>query len=133
MQSLTLIDTSSWIEALRTSGNAEVRNRVKELLMGGKAAWCEMILLELWNGAQGESERKILKDFSMEIPMLPISSEVWTLAKRLAQTCRQKGKTVPSTDILIVSCGLMNKADIEHQDNHFDIILNLYSSILNQH
>ncbi len=125
MQPLTLIDTSSWIEALRISGNTKVQKKVKKLLIEGRAAWCEMILLELWNGAQGESEKKMLTDLAVEITMLPISDRVWSLARQLACACRQKGKTIPSTDILIVSCGLENKVDIEHQDKHFDVILEL--------
>lgn len=127
MQSLILIDTSSWIEALRVSGNTKIRERVQELLVEGRAAWCDMILLELWNGARGNSERKMLNDLAKEITMLPISNEVWSLARKLARKCRDGGKTVPSTDILIVSCGLGNKTEIEHQDKHFDILLEMYS------
>ena len=127
MQSLTLIDTSCWIEALRVSGNTKIRERVKELLVEGRAAWCDMILLELWNGAQGDSERKMLNDLTEEITMLTISSDVWSLARKLAVKCREGGITVPSTDILIVSCGLENKTEIEHQDKHFDVILELHA------
>ena len=50
---LTLIDTSSWIEALRRSGRAEVRERVARLMSEGRAAWCDLVALELWNGARG--------------------------------------------------------------------------------
>lgn len=128
MQSTILIDTSCWIEALRVSGNAKIRERVKKLLIEGRAAWCDMVLLELWNGAQGDSERKMLKELIKEITMLPISHEVWSLARKLAGKCRERGKTVPSTDILIVSCGLENKAGIEHQDKHFDILLEVHAN-----
>ena len=62
MQSLTLIDTSCWIEALRVSGDPVIREKVKELLIEGRAAWCDMVLLELWNGARGDAERKMLKE-----------------------------------------------------------------------
>ncbi len=127
MQSITLIDTSCWIEALRVSGNKKIRKKVHELLVEGRAAWCEMILLELWNGARGRSERRMLDDLKQEITMLPISGEVWSLARKLARDCREEGKTVPSTDILIVSCGLGNKTEIEHQDKHFDVILEIHS------
>ncbi len=126
MQSLTLIDTSSWIEALRISGNTKIQEKVKELLVEGRAAWCDMILLELWNGARGDSERKMLNDLAKEVTMLSISDKVWTLARKIAQKCRDAGKTVPSTDIIIVSCGLENKTEIEHQDKHFDVILAMH-------
>lgn len=127
MQPLTLIDTSCWIEALRVSGNKEIRMKVKELLVEGRAAWCDMILLELKNGARGNSERRMLSDLKKEITMLPITNEVWTLARKLAMKCREEGRTVPSTDILIVFCGLENKTEIELQDKHFDVILEINS------
>jgi predicted nucleic acid-binding protein len=127
MQSFTLIDTSSWIEALRVSGNTKVQNKVKKLLTEGRAAWCEMILLELWNGAQGEPERKMLNDLTDEITMLPITDKVWSLANKLAKKCREQGKTIPATDILIVSCGLVHEAEIEHQDKHFDMIREIHN------
>lgn len=127
MQSLTLVDTSCWIEAFRVSGNTKIREKVKELLVEGRAAWCDMVLLELWNGARGDSEREILSDLTEEITMLPISDEVWSLARNLARKCRERGITVPSTDILIVSCGLGNKTEIVHQDKHFDLILEMHS------
>lgn len=127
MQSLTLIDTSCWIEALRISGDPVIREKVKELLVEGSAAWCDMVLLELWNGARGEAERKMLRNLREEVTMLPISNEVWTLAGKLANKCREGGKTVPSTDILIVSCALENKTEIEHQDRHFDAILEIHA------
>ncbi|MBU2644898.1 PIN domain-containing protein [bacterium] len=127
MQSLTLIDTSCWIEALRVSGNTRIREKVKVLLVAGRAAWCDMVLLELWNGARGDAEREILNDLTEEITMLPISDEVWSLARNLARKCRERGITVPSTDILIASCGLENKTEIEHQDKHFDLILEMHS------
>ena len=126
MQALVLIDTSCWIEALRISGSNEIRQKVKEILVEGRAAWCDMVLLELWNGAQGDLERKMLKDLTEEITMLPVSDEVWSLARKLARKCRERGITVPSTDILIVSCGLENKTEIVHQDKHFDAIIKMH-------
>lgn len=127
MQSLALIDTSCWIEALRVSGNTETRFKVKEKLVEGRAAWCDMIFLELLNGAKGDPEIKMINDLAEEITMLPISDEVWSLARKLAKKCRESGITVPSTDILIVSCGLENKAEIVHQDKHFDAILKMHT------
>jgi len=123
MKQLTLIDTSSWIEALRTQGNAQVRQRVKSLMLEEGAAWCEMILLELWNGARGNYEQKMLKELEREIICLPTNQEVWSLSKELAKKCRKAGKTVPSTDLLIVACGLKHNVPIEHQDKHLDVII----------
>jgi hypothetical protein len=46
---VTLVDTSSWIEALRLNGRENIREQVKLLLIDGLAAWCDMVAVELWN------------------------------------------------------------------------------------
>lgn len=126
MKQLTLIDTSSWIEALRKTGDLGIRHRVETLMLDECAAWCDMILLELWNGARGDYERKMLKALEQEIICLPTDSSVWTLSKKLARKCRHAGSSVPSTDILIVACGLTHQTQIEHLDKHFDQILKIH-------
>lgn len=121
-----LIDTSSWIEALRQSGNAEVREKVANLMLGGRAAWCEMVIVELWNGARGNYEKQRLKELEKEIILLKITSDVWKTAKELAQKCRQAGQTVPSADLVISACAIFYNVSIEHCDDHIDFILKAY-------
>jgi predicted nucleic acid-binding protein len=121
-----LIDTSSWIEALRSSGRAEVRERVKDLLINGAATWCDMVAVELWNGAKGDYEKRKLMEIEKQITCLPTTVESWQLARRLAQRCRKAGHTVPSADLVIVACGLSHDVAIEHCDEHFDLIISIY-------
>ena len=120
---LVLIDTSSWIEALRSSGRVDVMKRVKTLLLNGLAAWCDLIAVELWNGARGDYEKKKLAELEKGIICLPTSKEVWQTARNLARKCRKAGHTFPSADIVIASCGLYHKVEIEHCDEHFDLII----------
>ena len=126
---MTLVDTSSWIEALRSDGISEVRQRVRKLLLEGEAAWCDMVLLELWNGARGEYEKKKLADLEKEIPSLPTTDEVWRLARVLARKSRDTGKTIPAADLVISACGLFHKVEIEHCDQHFSFILQAHKSV----
>lgn len=123
---VVLIDTSSWIEALRASGKISIRERVKSLMIDGTAAWCDMVTVELWNGARGHSEKKKLAELEKEIICLPTTKEVWDLARLLAKECRSAGKTVPTTDMIITSCALYHKALIEHCDEHIDVVLKVY-------
>ena len=51
-----LTDTSAWIHALRPSGNPSIRRQVRDLLTEGRAATCEMIMLELVGGTRTEGE-----------------------------------------------------------------------------
>lgn len=95
-EEVVLIDTSIWIEALRYTGNNEIRARIRNLIISGRAAWCDMVIVELWNGARGDYEKQKLKELEKEILTLQITLGAWQLAKILAQRCRQAGHTVPS-------------------------------------
>ena len=121
-EAMTLVDASSWIEFLRGRDSVSGQ-RVKTLLARGDAAWCDMTLVELWNGAQGITEKKALEELEEELRLYPVNEQVWTSARILARRCREKGVTAPSPDIVIAACAANNKLRLEHCDNHFDKIL----------
>jgi predicted nucleic acid-binding protein len=116
---VVLIDTSSWVDALRTRGRADVRQRVDALIQSGEACWCEAIRLELWNGRGGEQEQRKLRDFDEVMPVLPINDAVWELSLKLAQNARTQGLTMPAIDLLIAACAFHHGAKIESADEHF--------------
>ena len=122
-EEVVLIDTSSWIEALRTNGGKDIRQRVFNLMVEARAAWCDMVAVELWNGARGDYEKQRLSELEREITCLQTTAEVWLKARDLAKKCRRAGQAVPSADILIVSCAISHRAAIEHCDSHMDFIL----------
>jgi len=108
-------------------GDPAVKARVAGLLESGEAAWCPMVRLELWNGARGAHERRVLADMERELPELAIDADVWAAACVLAGEARKKGKTVPSTDILVVACAFQHDVDIEHADSHFEVLKSIRS------
>jgi predicted nucleic acid-binding protein len=120
-----LVDSSSWIHMLRPDGDRKIRQRVEELLQAGQACWCPIIRLELWNGARGEHERRVLTDFESDLPELPIDQKVWEEAYQLARKARRHGITAPAVDLLIVACAHHHHVDLEHTDQHFDALLRL--------
>jgi len=97
-------------------------SRVRSLLETGEAAWCPMVRLELWNGARGEHEKRVLKDMEQTLTELDMSRAVWADACKLARRARRRGKTAPATDILIVACAAHYGVEIEHDDEHFDTL-----------
>jgi predicted nucleic acid-binding protein len=125
---MTLVDASSWIEFLR-GRNSQAGLRVKELLLRGTAAWCDMTLVELWNGAQGLTEKKALQELETELRLFPVNGQVWARARTLARHSREKGLTVNSPDIVIAACAIAHNLELEHCDKHFDVLLPLAKSV----
>jgi predicted nucleic acid-binding protein len=119
---VVLVDTSSWIQYLRPNGDAAVSRRVQQALTSGEACWCPMIRLELWNGAGGERERKVLRDFERLLPELPITDEVWNDAVELARKARANAITVPASHLLIVACARHHAASLESADTDFTLL-----------
>jgi predicted nucleic acid-binding protein len=125
---MKLVDTSAWVEYLR-AGTSSVAENVEALILSDEAAWCDIVLLELWNGARGQPEKKKLAELSAVIPRLEITHEVWKLAHRLASCCRDKGKTVPAADVLVAACATHYGLGLEHKDTHLDVILPIAKSL----
>lgn len=120
---MVLIDSSAWIHFLRPDGDADVGGRVRLALRAGLAAWCPLVRLELWNGAAGDREKAVLRDFERVLPDLPITTEVWEHAYGLARACRTAGVSVPATDLLIMACAHVHAADVIHADADFEQIV----------
>lgn len=92
------------------------------MLEAGTARWYPLVRLELWNGAGGDREKKVLRDFERLVPELPITPEVWNEACELARRCRAAGVTAPATDLLIAACARHHGAQLEQADTDFDEI-----------
>ena len=119
---LVLVDTSAWIHLLRPSGEAPVRERVQRALEAGEACWCAMVRLELWNGAGGERERRVLRDFEQVLPELAIDDDVWRAAFELARRARAVGVSIPASDLLIAACAHHHGAELEQADSDFALL-----------
>jgi predicted nucleic acid-binding protein len=125
---MKLVDTSCWVEYLRDR-ESESGDRVETLVLGGEAAWCDMTLVELWHGVRGSKEKRDLAEMETEIERIPVDGAAWRLASKLALRCREKGITVPSSDLVIAACAVAHKLELEHCDKHFDDILPLANSL----
>lgn len=116
---MVVIDTSSWIEMLRSGGRADVRERVNAHLRAGEACIVPMVRLELWNGARGDREKRALREFEETLPELEMTGDVWSEAFELARLARLAGLTAPASDILITACARHHGASIDAVDGHF--------------
>jgi predicted nucleic acid-binding protein len=123
-RALALVETSAWIEVLRPKGNPQIRQEVAERMREGTAAWCEMVRLELWNGALAK-EMPDLQELGRHIILLETTAGVWTAAELLSRKARGAGMTLPAADLLIAACARHHGAEIIHRDRHFDQIKTL--------
>ncbi len=96
-----------------------MRERVTRALEAGEACWCPIIRLELWNGAGGDRDKKVLRDFERLLPELAIDAAVWSDAFDLARRARSAAISVPATDILIAACARRHRVELEHADSDF--------------
>jgi len=119
---MVMVDSSSWIESLRKTGRQEVRDRVAALLTAGEAAWCNIVRLELWNGARGVAEKKALKELEADVRNLPIDDEVWERSIDLAIRARAAGMSVPVGDLIIMACARRHDVGLEHCDDHMRLL-----------
>jgi predicted nucleic acid-binding protein len=115
-----LIDTSAWIETLRPSGQPAIRSRVSDVTTEDRAVLCDLVRVELWNGARGASEQRVIREMEENLVTVPTTPEVWDLARALAQSARGKGLTVPATDLLIAACAAHHGLGLIHNDAHFE-------------
>jgi predicted nucleic acid-binding protein len=120
-----MVDSSSWIHALRRRGDPAVRERVRILVTAGQAVWCAAVRLELWAGVGADPERQMLKELEQRIPELAITDEIWQSACELADRCRKAGGRLPATDLLIATCARYHNVEVEAEDAHFDFLKTL--------
>ena len=122
---MILVDTSSWIRMLRRDGDPATRARVEKALQSGEACWCPLIRLELWNGAGGSREKKVIRDFERLLPELAVTDAVWAEACDLARRARAAAVTVPATDLLIAACARHYSVELETVDSDFALLSKL--------
>jgi predicted nucleic acid-binding protein len=120
-----LIDTSAWIEAMREHGDEAYRDRVERILLEGRARFCDVVCLELWNGVRAGAERRWLQELEAVIETVPTDEAVWNEARELANACRESGLTLPATDLLVAACARIHTLDLLHRDRHFDQLAKL--------
>lgn len=122
-----VIDTSCWIEAMRSRGDAAVRARVDRLVDTGRARLAEIVRLELWNGLSGASQRRFLRAVESALETVPTTSEAWGEARRVADLARREGVTVPVADLIVFATARVHGLELFHFDSHFDALETLVS------
>jgi predicted nucleic acid-binding protein len=86
---------------------------------------CDLVRVELWNGARASKEHRLLREMEEQLETVPTTPEVWALARELARLARSKGLTVPAADLVIAACAEHHRLGLIHHDSHFDQLVKL--------
>ena len=114
---LVLIDSSVWIETVRSEGHPAYIRHVDRLLAEGRAATCEVVIAEVLQGAGSEVALAALAAELGALVRLDMTN-AGEAAGRLAWSLRRRGLTIPATDLLIAATARINNAALLHRDRH---------------
>jgi predicted nucleic acid-binding protein len=115
---MVLVDSSVWIEALRSQGDVGVKHALEALLDADEALWCGPVKLEVLGGARPDMRRRLAFFFDA-VPYRDPGSDSWPRAVRLSWGLRDAGLTIPWNDILIAALAMQWGCPVFALDRHF--------------
>jgi len=113
-----LIDTSAWIDFFRSS-NGMAGDMVTDLIRLDNAYLTGPVIAELLHGVRGKKEISQLKFIFTTIPCLEIIHNDWEVTGDTLRQLREKGLSIPLTDVLIASVATRNNMSVLTLDKHF--------------
>ncbi len=118
---MILIDTSAWVEFLRSTGSA-VHLRLRAALeQNEELASTDVVMMEVLAGARDDGDRDELRRLLYGCTALPVEGPFdFEHAAELYRTCRRAGETPRKlTDCLIAAVAIRNDAELLHADADF--------------
>jgi predicted nucleic acid-binding protein len=119
-----VVDSSAWIEWLRSTGSAVHRTLGSLVLDGAPLYLSEVVAMELLAGARDDAEEDRLRRGPLGLPLLPLAGVAdFEAAAGLYRTCRGAGETVRSLiDCLVAVPTIAAGAELLHADEDFEIL-----------
>jgi predicted nucleic acid-binding protein len=122
----TIIDSSIWVDCLRTGSSAALRRQTKSVLAGHDCFVCEPVAFELLR-AVPKRDRSRTEALIATAPVLPTPVEFWNAARVLGQKCVDRGFLPPAIDLLIAQVCLHHSVPLITFDIHFQKIADVSS------
>lgn len=116
---LVLVDSSVWIEQIRSKGVLERHVDFASIVT------CGPVVQEVLQGILDGKVYETMRDTFIEMPKVedPLSFETFLEAAKTYRTLRSKGFTIRSpNDCLIAACAIRNNVQLLHADRDFDVI-----------
>lgn len=121
---MILVDTSAWIELIRTTGHPAHVTLRHHLQRHAPIATSEPVIMELLAGVATAAERSKLRARLMALPRLTVRGLAdFEAAADLYRVCRSRGATVRKLmDCLIAAVAIRERATLLHNDRDFDVL-----------
>jgi predicted nucleic acid-binding protein len=120
MKNNILADTSIWIEFFRT--RSDVGEHLASMLQHNLVWTCGIVLFDLLQGIRSEREKAVILESMQELPYIEMTQSLWNKSAALSVLIRQKGLTLPHSDIFIASIAIEHNLAIFTLDKHFEQI-----------
>jgi predicted nucleic acid-binding protein len=120
----TLIDTSLWIDFMRTRSPKPLKRFIAPYILHPDAHLAEPITFELLRHATAAEAKQLSQQFAT-LPLLATPPLLWTEAAALGQACRRKSITVGSLDLLIAAIALHHGAEVVTFDGDYQKIASI--------
>jgi len=117
--SRVLIDTSAWVHFFR-SGEGLVSDEVARLVGSGNAWIAGPVVAELLHGTRSPRERRELAVLLGTLPYADVERGDWETAGDTLRGLREKGLTVPLSDVVIATVAKRLNLAILAVDWHYD-------------
>ena len=116
-----LVDTSVWVHAVRPApaGNPRIQERLRPLILAGKAAISEWIILELMTGVRSTETKEKLMVFLSPLPRLSVGPSGWERSWDLAVVLRRRGFSPSAANCLIAAVAMEHGVSLIHVNGDF--------------
>jgi predicted nucleic acid-binding protein len=116
-----LIDSSAWVEYLRSTGSPAHLRVLVGLEEDEELASTDIVVMEILAGARDDGDRDQLRRLLYRCKLLAVEGPSdYEQAAELYRACRRHGETPRKlTDCLIAAVAIRNDADLLHADADF--------------
>ena len=121
---MILVDTSAWVEFLRSSGHPVHLTLARHLHAGSPIVTTEVVVMELLAGTSGKRDHDRLRQRLLALPQVRLRGMPdFEAAAELYRRCRHRGGTVRKlVDCLIAAVAIREDASVLHNDRDFDVL-----------
>ena len=129
---MILVDSSCWVEFYRPHGVVSVQDAVLKALLSGEAATCGMVRVEILGYVKRQKEYDLVSRDFEALLWLDFGQKETDTAIEIGRALRQRGMTVPPTDLLIAGVARTHDAVLLHSDRHFERIAGVHPKLRQQ-